>query len=114
MGGNREPRQEDKIELGKLFEQMLNEDRETHFKTIEEVLATCCDEIKQSTSRTLNEVVNLSCLVQRQAQKRLEEAVLAAAKLFDQNFAFDFNGPWAPHNFVEMDLQLNSRKQDER
>jgi hypothetical protein len=27
-----------------------------------------------------------------------------AAKHCDNNFAFDYNGPWAPHNFVEIDL----------
>jgi hypothetical protein len=53
-------------------------------------------------------VVNLSLLVERERLKELDEAVLVAAKLFDNNYAFDVNGPWAPHNFVEMNLQLGS------
>jgi hypothetical protein len=32
--------------------------------------------------------------------------VFAAAKLFDNNFTFDYSGPWAPHNFVELELDL--------
>jgi len=45
----------------------------------------------------------------RNCKKQLEEAVFQAARLFDNNYAFDLNGPWAPHNFVEMDLKLNGR-----
>ncbi len=106
LGGHREPRQEEKLELGQFFEQLLTEDRDTHFAAIEDVLAPCCDAIKRSPPRQVQEVVNLSLLVERNRQKELDEAVLAAARLFDNNFAFDVNGPWAPHNFVEMNLQL--------
>ena len=112
LGNNRVARQEDKIEVGQMFEHLLNEDREAHGAAIEEVLSPCCVEIKHSPPRGLNEVVNLNCLVDRQAQKRLEDAVFAAAKLFDNNFAFDLNGPWAPHNFVEMNLDPGTLNKD--
>jgi hypothetical protein len=45
--------------------------------------------------------MNLACLVRREAQEEFSAGVFAAAKLFDNNFAFDYSGPWAPHNFVE-------------
>ncbi len=110
LGNQREPRQEDKIELGQLFDRILNDDREAHSEKLEEALAPCCAEIKRSAPRNVNEVANLSCLVGRNDQKRLEDMVFQAAGLFDNNYAFDLNGPWAPHNFVEMDLKLNGRK----
>jgi hypothetical protein len=109
LGNQREPRQEDRIELGQLFDRILNDDREAHSEKLEEALAPCCAEIKRAPPRNLNEVANLNCLVARDAQKPLEEAVFQAARLFDNNYAFDLNGPWAPHNFVEMDLTLNGR-----
>jgi hypothetical protein len=31
---------------------------------------------------------------------------LEAAGMFNNDYAFDYNGPWAPHNFVEVDLKL--------
>jgi hypothetical protein len=40
------------------------------------------------------------------AQEKYEAAIFKAANLFDNNFSFDYNGPWAPYNFVEMDLEL--------
>ena len=110
LGNQREPRQEDRIELGQLFDRILNDDREAHAEKLEEALAPCCAGIKRSPLRNVNEVANLNCLVARHEQKQLEEAVFQAASLFDNNYAFDLNGPWAPHNFVEMDLQLNGGK----
>ena len=110
LGNQRDPHQEDKIELGQLFDRLLNEDREAHYEKLEEVLAPCCAEIKRSPPRNVNEAVNLNCLVERSIQKQMEDAVFKAAGLFDNNYAFDLNGPWAPHNFVEMDLKLNNSK----
>jgi hypothetical protein len=50
--------------------------------------------------------MSLACLVPRDGQDRFEEGIFAAAKLFDNNFTFDYNGPWAPHNFVDLNLEL--------
>jgi hypothetical protein len=47
----------------------------------------------------------LACLVKRDAQEAFSACVFAAAKFFDNNFSFDYSGPWAPHNFVELDLE---------
>jgi len=103
-------RQDDKLELGRLFDRLLNEVRETHYEKLVEALDPCCTEIKHSPARNLNEVLNLNCLVARDGQKRLEDAVFAAAALFDNNYALDLNGPWAPHNFVEMQLKLSGQR----
>lgn len=111
LGGNGVPRQAEQIELGALFERLLNEEREAHFATIERVLGPICSDIKRLPSSKLNEVVKLSCLVERERQNRLGEAVSTAATFFDDNFRFDPSGPWAPHSFVEMDLQLNAAGQ---
>jgi hypothetical protein len=56
--------------------------------------------------RNEREALNLACLVRREETAEFENAVFKAAKLFDNNFAFDYNGPWAPHNFVQIDLKL--------
>jgi hypothetical protein len=103
---DRKPSQEDKIELGRLFDRLLQEDRETYTEKVEEILSHYCREIKRNKCRHEGEVMSLACLVQREAQEWFEEGVFEAAKLFDNNFAFDYNGPWAPHNFVELDLEL--------
>ena len=108
VGPSRHPTQEDKIELGRLFDRLLQEDRETYTDQVVEILSRHCFEIKQNRCRHEHEVMNLACLVgcQAQTQARFEEGVFAAARLFDNHYAFDYNGPWAPHNFVDLDLEL--------
>jgi hypothetical protein len=106
LGPQRPPTQNDKIELGRTFDRLLNEDREFHIARVEEVLGPRCAEIKRNPPRNEQEVANLACLVSRGAQARFEEAIFTAAKLFDNSFAFDFNGPWPPYNFVQVRLDL--------
>jgi hypothetical protein len=106
LGPYNNPSQEDKIELGRLFDRLITEDRENFTERVEEVLSDCCREIKRNKCRNENEVMNLACLVSVNAQERYEKCVFEAAQLFDNNFTFDYNGPWAPHNFVELDLKL--------
>jgi len=106
LGSNRNPSQDDKIELGRLFEHLLNEDREAFTAQVEEILSGYCREIKRNKCRDESQVMSLACLVPRDAQDRFEEGIFAAAKLFDNNFTFDYNGPWAPHNFVDLNLEL--------
>jgi len=106
IGGNREPTPDEKIEIGRLFETILNSDRERHVEQVERVLTSRCFEIRQNRCRDEREVMNLACLVGRTSLKEVEAGVLEAAGLFDDNFAFDYNGPWAPHNFAEIDFDL--------
>jgi Gas vesicle synthesis protein GvpL/GvpF len=104
LGGNRQPTQEDKIELGRLFERLLGETRESSTERVQSILARASFEVKTNKCRSEHEVMNLACLVAREAQESFGNAVFQAAQMFDNNFAFDYNGPWAPHNFVEVTL----------
>jgi hypothetical protein len=106
LGRYHEPSQEDKIEVGRLFEQILTEDRELHSEQVEEILMPHCLEIKRALPKNEKEVMNLACLVKRNAQEEFETSIFEAARLFDNNFSFDYNGPWAPHNFVNINLSI--------
>lgn len=106
FGGAWEPSQDDKIELGRMFERLLAEDREDHTAKVEDILSLHSCEIKRSRCRNEREVMNLACLVGRDAQEKFEESIFEAASLFNNDFTFDYNGPWAPHNFVDIELQL--------
>jgi hypothetical protein len=103
---DRIPSQDEKIEIGRLFENILASDRALHASRVEKALTSRCDAIKRNKCRDEREVVNLACLVGRNYIKSFESGVFDAASLFDDNFTFDYNGPWAPHNFVEIDINL--------
>ena len=105
LGKQHGPSQNDKIEMGRLFDHLLTQDRELHSETVTEVLGPRCADIKLNPSHEEKEVMHLACLVDRGAQKAFEDGVFEAANRFDNNFSFDFNGPWAPHHFVHVALQ---------
>lgn len=106
FGMHRVPTQEEKIEVGRIFDRILKEDRDLHTEKVENVLYKRAEEIQRNPIRSEQEVMHLACLVDRLSQTHFEAAVFEAAALFDNNFAFDYNGPWAPHHFVSLDLKL--------
>lgn len=107
-GKQRDPERGEKIELGGQFDRLLTEERETHLAAVLPVLTPLCVDIKRNPPRNNLEVMNLACLIKREDLKAFENAVLAAANQFDNNFSFDFTGPWAPHNFVHIDLNIKN------
>jgi hypothetical protein len=101
LARKRGPTRDQKIDLGRLFEQLLNQEREVHTKAVMRVLSRHCAEIKQNKPRQDREVMRLACLVDRSGQEKFEEeGILLATKLFDDNYTFKFSGPWSPYNFV--------------
>jgi hypothetical protein len=105
--GGREPSQDDKIEVGRTFDRLMTEEREAHGERVTEVLSAHCAEIRSNKIRNDREVINLACLVDRDKMKDFEAGVIEAARSFDNHFSFDFNGPWPPHNFVEIELRIS-------
>jgi len=106
LNPQRRPTHEEKIEVGRMFEELVNSDRDKHTDLVERRLRPRCFEIKRNKCRDEREVMNLAFLVGRNAVSEFETGVLEAAGYFDDNFAFDYNGPWAPHNFVEAEVVL--------
>jgi hypothetical protein len=106
LGSNCEPTQEQKIEVGRMFDRLLNDDREAYTDLATKTFASHGHEINPLKCRNEREVMNLACLVRRDGLTQFEADVFEVAKQFDNNFALDYNGPWAPHNFVNIDLEL--------
>lgn len=94
------PDRDDKIELGRLFEKLLAEEREAHASKVESSLS--CAEVLRIAPRSELEIARFACLIPRETEKKFGDAVRRVARRFDQDFAFDFNGPWAPHSFVQI------------
>ncbi len=105
FGGSAGPSQGERIELGRTIERLLNEERLAHTGAVEKVLAPCCAEIRRNPARHEKDIMNLACLVVKERRGDFENGVLEAAQGFDNNFTFDYNGPWAPHAFAEINLK---------
>ena len=101
-----EPSTDEKINLGRLFERVLNHERSLHTRNVTGTLRGRCFEIKENKLREEREVMNLACLIGKNAQAEFEQAVLQTARQFDDTYTFDISGPFPPHNFVDLDLSM--------
>jgi Gas vesicle synthesis protein GvpL/GvpF len=99
-----QPSQQQKMELGQMFEERLTEERRRHTDHVLEVFRECTAEVKVNPPGSEKMVMNLALLVDRPELPRFERKVHEVAEQFPGQFAFDYNGPWAPFNFVEVAL----------
>lgn len=99
---------DDMIEIGYRLSQALEEERRQHTKIAQEALADFCLDTKVNNLRKENEVMNLACLITKDKLPVFEKKVYAIARLFNDDFILDYNGPWAPHNFVDISISLNA------
>jgi hypothetical protein len=95
-----------RIELGRTFERILEQERERIDRQVCSVLDRAAKEIHRGNARAENDILNLACLVERGQEQDFVTRVIEAASGFDANVSFDYNGPWAPHNFVSLDLNF--------
>ncbi len=97
---------DDQIALGQQFERLLNAEREQHTDTFLDILTPHCTEIDTQPPREEAECMRLACLIHRDSEAAFNDAVYNAAKLFSDEFAISFNGPWPTYSFVKLALNL--------
>ncbi len=101
------PTVEEKIELGERFVSLLRQSRQRHAQRVKESLAGCCVDVRSIDPGEERMILKLASLVERDRQGEWEEGVRRAALLFDDHYRFEYNGPWPPYNFADVDLTLN-------
>ncbi|WP_224249733.1 GvpL/GvpF family gas vesicle protein [Hyalangium gracile] len=105
FGGGAEPTQPEKIELGRMFEDRLNKEREAQTERVLELFQASVVESKVNPPRNEQTVMDVAFLVKREDLQKFEARVYEVANTFPAHYVFDFNGPWAPFNFIDLDLQ---------
>ena len=108
FGRSSAPTRADKIELGRMFEERLTRDREEHTERVVEMFRSCSTDVKVNPPKGEKMVMDLTFLVDRESVKSFEEKVYQVAGTYPARYVFDFNGPWAPFNFVELDLRTTA------
>lgn len=101
-GGSRD----DRIELGRRFELLLQRTRDELVEQIEAALGPVCTDFQRNPERSERDLANLACLVRRDQLDTFEARISEAAKQFDDEHVFQFSGPWPPHNFIKLDVRL--------
>jgi len=101
---------DEKIRLGNLYQSLRNADRIEFTEKVKEVLFDYCEDIVETAVKREKDVMNLACLVERDRLDEFAKGVFEASKLFDNVYLFDYTGPWAPHNFITLDLHAPTVK----
>lgn len=104
------PRREEKIELGRVFYRLITDERKRLADRVMDLLDAYCDEIAVIPPKKENEVVNLACLIGRERQESFEQGVFETAEYFNNDYFFNYTGPWAPHSFVDMELRMPEKR----
>lgn len=97
---------DDMIEIGRLFEQLLAAEREQHGATVLEIIAPVCKETELQDPRSEKELVRLNCLISREGEEQFTQAIHKAAEAYNEDYAFNFSGPWPPYSFVNLSLSV--------
>jgi hypothetical protein len=108
FGRSSAPSQNEKMELGKLFEDRLNRERDEQTERILEMFKVQVREARVNVPKGEKMVSDVAFLVDRDGQKAFEERVYQVAGGFPAEYVFDYSGPWAPFHFVDLDLGLDA------
>lgn len=99
------PTQGEKLELGRMFEERRDQEREDQRERVTEMFRRCASEVKVNPAKSDAMVMDLAFLVPRDRVTAFEECVYQVAGTFPAQYVFDYSGPWAPFNFVDLDLR---------
>jgi len=100
------PTFEQKVEMGRLFESLLQDSRQRHTRQVVDALSPYCAEIRTVDPGEEKMIMKLACLVEANRRQQWEDGIQVVARHFDNHYCFKYTGPWAPHNFADIDLNL--------
>lgn len=108
FGRSTAPSQNEKMELGRLFEDRLNRERDEQAERVIAMFRPQVREVRANPPKDEKTVMDLAFLVDREGQKAFEQRVYEVAGAFPNEYVFDYSGPWAPFHFVDLDLGLGA------
>jgi hypothetical protein len=105
FGGGVPASQAEKIELGRLFEERRTREREAETDRLLDRFRSLCTDTKVNPPKSDAMIMDLAFLVARDRVAAFEEHVHKLAGSYSAQYVFDYSGPWAPFNFVDLDLK---------
>ncbi len=106
LGDVHEASRDQRIALGRFFEEVITDERERIFDEVSAVFERYGIELRNNPPRDEKEALNLACLVERSRHDDFDRAVGDAASSFDASYTFGVSGPWAPSSFVDFALEV--------
>ncbi len=103
------PSQWKKIELGKLFESLLKEERERYTHKVQKALSAFCHETMELKVANEKNILRLACLIDKTEEERFCKGVEEVAKGYNEIHSFEITGPWPLYNFCHIHLATPER-----
>jgi hypothetical protein len=94
----------DKIELGRMFEEKLDSEREELTDRVLDDFSSVACESCVNPLKNEKDVMNLVFLVDRKLLKSFEERIYQVAETFSGKYLFDYGGPFAPFHFIDLEF----------
>jgi len=101
-----QPNRDDKLELGRMFDQILAAKRERLTGQIEDHLSGACEELVVNKCRDEHDIADIACLVKKGSEDQFEIRVKKMSDQYRDEYAFTLKGPWVPHSFVDLQLDI--------
>jgi hypothetical protein len=99
-----------RVEIGRRVERVLEANRNASAHAVIEGVEDACREIDRLDPASESELVRLTALVAKDSIPAFEAAIQRIAESFDDTHAFRLSGPFAPHSFVDLHLDLSSSR----
>ncbi len=100
MGNTREAA----MEIGRRVADALEHERQRQQNLLREVLGDGVVEFCFNAPKNDAQLLNAACLIPCDETKGFEAGVHRLGAMLDERYLIDFNGPWAPHNFILLNM----------
>ncbi len=100
------PTREAAIEIGKRVADALERERQSQQNLMREVFGSGVVEFCFNAPRNDAQLINAACLIPGDRGGEFECGVHRLGAMLDERYLIDFNGPWAPHNFILLNMAL--------
>lgn len=107
-----EPSREEKIELGQLFAETLEDFQDDTAETVAAGLQAV-GKVRINEPRSEEEVINIAVLIPREQMESFTQAVEQLAPDLDENIELQVTGPWPPYNFVDLRIEAAEEEGEE-
>jgi len=95
-----------RVAVGEAFAKRLEQERDGAYTGLVSAVNDAAHEVTENAPKADAELANAAFLVSRDELGAFEAAVHAFAASLSDEYAIDLTGPWAPHHFVDLHLEV--------
>ncbi|MEM7621577.1 MAG: GvpL/GvpF family gas vesicle protein [Planctomycetota bacterium] len=97
-----------KVAVGRRVDAVLAHYRSDAETRLMQGIEPVCREVQGHAPGAEGELARIAALVERESLNAFDAALESAASTFDESHVFNIAGPFAPHSFVDLRLDLSS------